>query len=469
MSGIPSTSGTAGPKDEFFQELLEKTPIIEAIVRSQLGVHKCRVAHRDAWGCGGSHVAIPCRLTPNRSVYFRLPVPDAVGEKGNPGNVNECISTQIASYLWIHENCPDVPIPTLHSFGLDDGSVFTHPSNTPFWARLRWRVKRLIRFLRGAAKPISHILRTSRHQLGHGFLITSAAQGDSVALSWLERCGNAAYRQNLFRGLARAQLSLAAIPFPRIGCLSLQRDASIALTNRPLTAYILDAEMKGAVPSIPRHRTYGASSVYIEDLISLQDNLLRSQKNAMDSADDGQRQLAALTMLRATAHLFTSEEFREGPFPFMFTEMHMPNIFTDELGNVETIIDVETAALPREMLTTPRWLLLGRHEACSEMTPRDMLDEYLAIFTDETNRLAVESVKRYPGNEGAIQRVWFFSAVTMPGAMYYLFNRYIQPLFNKEHPDSSEFDEAVYSYWSLDAEAFINQKLRERKSDESSL
>lgn len=113
----------AHPDQELFRELLEKKSIIEAIVRSQLGVQNCRIGHPDAWGCGGSHVAIPCRLSGGRSVYFRLPIPRAVGEACYPGNINECISTQVASYLWIDKNCPDVPIPTLYSFGFGDGTV----------------------------------------------------------------------------------------------------------------------------------------------------------------------------------------------------------------------------------------------------------------------------------------------------------------------------------------------------------
>lgn len=41
----------------------------------------------------------------------------------NPGNVDEELRFEVATYIWIHENCPTVPIPTLYGFGFPDGQT----------------------------------------------------------------------------------------------------------------------------------------------------------------------------------------------------------------------------------------------------------------------------------------------------------------------------------------------------------
>lgn len=110
-------------ENDFIKGLVDKKSIIEELVRSQLRAQSCRLADEDVWEQGGSHVAIPCYLDPERTVWFRSPLPHAVREHGDCGHGNECLSTEVASYLCIEENCPDVPIPTLHSFGFADGST----------------------------------------------------------------------------------------------------------------------------------------------------------------------------------------------------------------------------------------------------------------------------------------------------------------------------------------------------------
>lgn len=45
--------------------------------------------------------------------------------------MEEKLRTEIATYLWLEENCPDVPIPVLHAFGLPDGSIVCIPTPVP--------------------------------------------------------------------------------------------------------------------------------------------------------------------------------------------------------------------------------------------------------------------------------------------------------------------------------------------------
>ena len=45
-------------------------------------------------------------------------MPHKVGEQYSPGAVDEKIRAEVATYGWIETNCPEIPIPYLHAFGL---------------------------------------------------------------------------------------------------------------------------------------------------------------------------------------------------------------------------------------------------------------------------------------------------------------------------------------------------------------
>lgn len=47
---------------------------------------------------------------------IRFPLPYKVGELNYPGNANEKVRCEAATYVWIRENCRDVPIPHLWGF-----------------------------------------------------------------------------------------------------------------------------------------------------------------------------------------------------------------------------------------------------------------------------------------------------------------------------------------------------------------
>lgn len=51
-------------------------------------------------------------------VIICFPLPYRVGEATNPGNLDEKINTEAATYAWLQRNCPEVPIPQLYGFGL---------------------------------------------------------------------------------------------------------------------------------------------------------------------------------------------------------------------------------------------------------------------------------------------------------------------------------------------------------------
>lgn len=57
---------------------------------------------------------------PSKAI-IRFPLPYKVGEDFRPGNVDEKLRSEAATYLWLQEHCPDVPVPDLLGFGFPGG------------------------------------------------------------------------------------------------------------------------------------------------------------------------------------------------------------------------------------------------------------------------------------------------------------------------------------------------------------
>ena len=111
-------------REQFLSSVEAQKADIEAMVCLQLGIRRCRVGVREIWRSGSFNVAIPVLIPRQRAcVYLRLALPYRIGEREAPGNTEEKLRTEIATYLWLQENCPDVPIPVLHAFGLPDGTT----------------------------------------------------------------------------------------------------------------------------------------------------------------------------------------------------------------------------------------------------------------------------------------------------------------------------------------------------------
>ncbi|EGX87838.1 hypothetical protein CCM_09460 [Cordyceps militaris CM01] len=441
---------------------------LEAMICRLLRVPSCRIVPSALWRAGSFNVAILVRLPAGRNVYLRLPFAHRSGEDHFPGNTEEKLRTEIATYLWLREHCPDVPIPTLHAFGLPDGSVFTSPENTPWRRRVWWKLNHILALALGRA-PIRHVRHSIRHSLDCGFLLISEAEGQSLASSWYLHYRDEAYKANLFRDLARIAISMNTIPLPRIGALCLEQD-TVSLSNRPLNLYMHMVENEGVSCQIPRRRTYLEVDPYVADLLTLQDAKLRGQPNAILGVEDGQCQMAALAALRATMHHFIDADLRQGPFFLTLTDLHHSNIFVDDQWNVKCIIDLEwTHSLPAQMQTPPYWLT---SRAVDGLKDRAQIDEYEAVLEEYLAVYADEEYKRHGSTRQAeLQRqtwrsggFWFFKAASIPKGMYNLFNRHIQPMYNEHHPDMAVFDDVFHWYWGLRASKLIDRKLAEREA-----
>ena len=77
------------------------------------------------WIHGSFNVCIPVSVPEGSSstakMALRLPLPYKVGEDIHPGNAEEKVRTEAATYIWVRENFPDIPIPELRGFGVPGG------------------------------------------------------------------------------------------------------------------------------------------------------------------------------------------------------------------------------------------------------------------------------------------------------------------------------------------------------------
>lgn len=235
--------------------------------------------------------------------------------------------------------------------------------------------------------------------------------------------------------------------------------------------YFQMLENEGIPTGIPRHRTYAEVESYVSDLLSVQDSKVQNQPNAIHDQQDGEMQLAALTAMRAVTHHFISPEFRQGPFVYTLTDLQQNNIYVDEDWNIQTVIDLEWAhSMPIEMQLPPYWLTSRAvdqfYDAAGVAEYEAVLEQYLAVYAEEERQrdcrgLVVEAnVQRAVWKRGSF---WYFQALLIPKGMYTIFNRHVQPLFNKDHADLKIFDEVFFWYWGLRVQALIDRKLEDKQ------
>ncbi|KAF3897577.1 hypothetical protein GY631_1545 [Trichophyton interdigitale] len=128
---------------DFFLWIVQHKKEIQELVSFQLGLaspEQCRVGEVKEWLHGSFNVCVPIYVnkgvTPTeKRLLIRFPLPYKIGETNYPGNADEKLRCEVATYVWMQENCPDVPIPKLWGFGFVDGQTFVDSSTVPFAAR----------------------------------------------------------------------------------------------------------------------------------------------------------------------------------------------------------------------------------------------------------------------------------------------------------------------------------------------
>ncbi|KAH1627748.1 hypothetical protein LV164_006399 [Aspergillus fumigatus] len=112
-------------KKELWSHLLSHKSDIEELVSFHLRAKHCQIADESDWLSGSYNACIPVYINPpsKERVLVRIPLPFKIGEANNPGNLDEKLRCEVATYIWIHENCPTVPIPSLYGFAFPDGQT----------------------------------------------------------------------------------------------------------------------------------------------------------------------------------------------------------------------------------------------------------------------------------------------------------------------------------------------------------
>ncbi|KAF5017204.1 hypothetical protein F66182_10893 [Fusarium sp. NRRL 66182] len=360
----------------FFQRLQSQSQVIRAIVAHHLGIDPgvCNVSAPEHWLCGSFNVCVPAEVETTRHsvdlgkgtrgqptfVMVRFPLPYRIGESTHPGNTDEKLRCEAATYAWLQANCPSVPIPHLYGMGLTTGQQFTYIRHAPWWSRWLHRFRQILSSLLGYPCPTDYIPHNSSvlASLGLGYLvIETVTEGSLLSTAWEDNRENNRLQGNLQRSLARILISLAAVPLPRIGAFRLDDAGHVQLDNRPLTMEVVMQENEDIPLDMPRHETYTRVDDFVLACLDALQNRLVYQPNTMPSMADGCFELAALTGARALFPQMLRKDLRSGPFVCTLTDLHRSNIIVDDDWNIVRIIDLEFAcSWPLEFQQPPYWL-----------------------------------------------------------------------------------------------------------------
>ena len=116
-------------KKDFFFNLFNHRSDNEALVVRHLDLSTtevCRIGKVERWMCGNFDMCIPVYVDawircPGNRVLIISPLPYKLGGSQYPGNVEEKLRCEAATFVWIKDHCPDIHIPYLWGFGFPCG------------------------------------------------------------------------------------------------------------------------------------------------------------------------------------------------------------------------------------------------------------------------------------------------------------------------------------------------------------
>jgi hypothetical protein len=127
---------------EFWLQLYRSQAQISEVVSRHLRIPPSdfRLAEVEDWIHGSFNACIPIHIIKNsrtsnlpRQLIIRFPLPYKIGETYRPGNVDEKLRAEAATYIWLQTNCPNIPVPRLFGFGFPGTqSVFDSHLKAPY-------------------------------------------------------------------------------------------------------------------------------------------------------------------------------------------------------------------------------------------------------------------------------------------------------------------------------------------------
>ena len=117
----------------FFSYLDTRRDWMKAVVAQHLSLDSadvCYIVKIEDWFRGSFNICVPItivnwkrRQQPGKRVILRFPLLYRVGDDFRPRNGDEKIQCEAGTYVWLQQNCPEIPIPRLYGFALSTGET----------------------------------------------------------------------------------------------------------------------------------------------------------------------------------------------------------------------------------------------------------------------------------------------------------------------------------------------------------
>ncbi|KAF5707797.1 aminoglycoside phosphotransferase [Fusarium mundagurra] len=477
---IVTKLGYTEHRKKLYDNLDKQKDTIRSLVRHHLHLGndaECTVLPQAQWIKGSFNVCIPIRTvsgTVRRDLMLRCCLPYKLAEAQYPGTIEEKLRCEVGAYVWMQRHCTDIRIPYLHGFGFADHRHYSHENHRPWYIRLFRKLQRHFNDLLHRDMSSQYTLHPSRHHLPTAYMLLEYIGpdvGQMLSNTWSRHFKDLDRRERLFRGIARAMLSLARVPQPRIGSFQFHDDCHVRLTNRPLICSMMIFENDGTRRAIERTETFSCTESFASDMISYHDNHFVSQRNVVDEGECRDN-MALRTLLRGLSCKYLKKEFRNGPFTLQFTDLHASNIFVDDDWNVTCLLDLEwISALPTEMLAVPYWVtgrkideVAGKH--FKEFN--EVRQEFMRVFEEEEAKADSEApLSRVMQDTWDSKAFWFWHCLKSVDAMRWLIWQQICPQFGADW--SPSFSKKLSEFWCQDSQEMVNRKKNEFKVYEEEL
>ncbi|KAF2211225.1 hypothetical protein CERZMDRAFT_85420 [Cercospora zeae-maydis SCOH1-5] len=441
-------------KSQMFTRLWAHRSQIQAAVAGHLGLRsssQCVVQSPAVWNRGHFNICVHVQVTDNcgdlSRKIFRCPMPHKVGQPTSDA-IDEKIRSEAASYAWVEQECPDIPVPHLIGFGLSNGEKAKRSHMIPCLSQY-----------------VPQTSGTTELRMGY-MLMDFMHTGSMLSNTWSEGKHDEEKKAHLYRGLSQIMLSLARQPQRRIGSLRFNDDGSISLASRPLLCAHSILESEGA----PRMEgLYSTSGQFLQALQDFRASAFASQANAVHDEEDCRLQMSHMVLLRSIIPQLINLPY-DGPFALQFTDLHASNIFVDADWNITGIIDLEfICSLPPDMLAVPYWLAVEYIDDASEHR-----EEFTAMYNSFVQSFSATEKRQNkhhatPLGDAMHEALrtgayWVYRCFTSIDAMPSIIEDQICPLFGFTSTTAEEeaFARSLSHFWCPESETFVQRKLAER-------
>lgn len=125
--------------DKFRQKLQSSLSHIRELISRHLQIPESDfvIAEPSGWIEGAFNICLGIGISKERYPHLpqraliRFPMPFNIGEGFAPGAMDEKLRCEAATYIWMRENCPNIPLPRLLGMGFPGSRTVRAQSVTP--------------------------------------------------------------------------------------------------------------------------------------------------------------------------------------------------------------------------------------------------------------------------------------------------------------------------------------------------